>query len=105
MMGPGRLSGEARYGIHRRSERTPDGCKSRIGFMNSCFRANQPHTGTYHRGPDRLRWYHQRDKDMYKIGQKVNVRLADGKTRKATIMETAVPDLFHTHTHTHTCWS
>jgi len=40
----------------------------------------------------------QRRKDMYKIGQKVNVRLADGKTRKATIMETAVPDLFHTHT-------
>jgi hypothetical protein len=42
---------------------------------------------------------------MYKIGQKVNVRLADGKTRKATIVETAVPDLFYTHTHTHTCWS
>jgi len=35
---------------------------------------------------------------MYKIGQKVNVRLADGETRKATIVETAVPDLFHTHT-------
>lgn len=31
---------------------------------------------------------------MYKIGQKVNVRLADGKTRKATIVETAVPDFF-----------
>ena len=39
---------------------------------------------------------------MYKSGQKVMVRLADGKVKKAVFQE-YVPDLYaHTHTHTHT---
>ena len=39
---------------------------------------------------------------MYKSGQKVKVRLADGKVKKAVVLE-YVPDLYtHTHTHTHT---
>ena len=37
---------------------------------------------------------------MYKSGQKVMVRLADGKVKKAVFQE-YVPDLY-THTHTHT---
>ena len=38
---------------------------------------------------------------MYKTGQKVKVRLSDGKVRDAVIQE-YVPDLYtHTHTHTH----
>lgn len=36
---------------------------------------------------------------MYKSGQKVKVRLADGAVKKAVVKE-YVPDLF-THTHTH----
>ena len=43
----------------------------------------------------------QKEKDMYKSGQKIIVRLADGKVKKAVFQEYA-PDLFHTHTHTHT---
>ena len=39
---------------------------------------------------------------MYKTGQKVKVRLSDGKVKDAVIQEYA-PDLYtHTHTHTHT---
>ena len=39
---------------------------------------------------------------MYKTGQKVKVRLSDGKVEDAVIQE-YVPDLYtHTHTHTHT---
>ena len=39
---------------------------------------------------------------MYKSGQKVKVRLADGTVKKAVVKE-YVPDLYtHTHTHTHT---
>lgn len=68
--------------------------------MNSCFRANQPKQALTTAGLTAFGGTNQRRKDMYKIGQKVSVRLADGKTRKATIVETAVPDLFHTHTHT-----
>ena len=38
---------------------------------------------------------------MYNSGQKVLVRLADGKVKKAVVLE-YVPDLYtHTHTHTH----
>jgi len=38
---------------------------------------------------------------MYKTGQKVKVRLSDGKVKDAVIQE-YVPDLYtHTHTHTH----
>ena len=40
----------------------------------------------------------QKEKDMYKSGQKIIVRLADGKVKKAVFQE-YVPDLFHTHTH------
>jgi len=41
---------------------------------------------------------------MYKTGQKVKVRLSDGKVKMAVVQE-YVPDLYtHTHTHTHT-WS
>jgi hypothetical protein len=36
---------------------------------------------------------------MYKTGQKVKVRLSDGKVKDAVIQE-YVPDLY-THTHTH----
>ena len=36
---------------------------------------------------------------MYKSGQKVKVRLADGTVKKAVVLE-YVPDLY-THTHTH----
>ncbi len=68
--------------------------------MNSCFRANQPIQALTTAGLTAFGGTNQKDKDMYKIGQKVNVRLADGETRKATIVETAVPGLFHTHTHT-----
>ena len=39
---------------------------------------------------------------MYKTGEKVKVRLSDGKVKMAVVME-YVPDLYtHTHTHTHT---
>ena len=38
---------------------------------------------------------------MYKTGEKVKVRLSDGKVKMAVVME-YVPDLLHTHTHT---WS
>ena len=39
---------------------------------------------------------------MYKIGEKVKVRLSDGKVKDAIVQE-YVPDLYtHTHTHTHT---
>ena len=38
---------------------------------------------------------------MYKIGEKVKVRLSDGKVKDAIVQE-YVPDLYtHTHTHTH----
>ena len=36
---------------------------------------------------------------MYKIGEKVKVRLSDGKVKDAIVQE-YVPDLY-THTHTH----
>jgi len=44
----------------------------------------------------------QAKQTMYKTGQKVKVRLSDGKVKDAVIQE-YVPDLY-THTHTHT-WS
>ena len=39
--------------------------------------------------------------DMHKPGDKVKVRLSDGKIKPGVLIE-VIPSLEHTHTHTHT---